>query len=73
MELQSGEQLAPKDIEKAMNDPEIRPVPLFSMDKPSEPPSFQLYFGEGFEERLELEMEEYVMTNCWEICQCEVI
>ena len=59
--MKRGEQLTPGDIEKALSHPEIKPVPLFSMEKSSTPPSFQLYFGKGFEERLELELEEYVI------------
>ena len=56
-DLKEGEHLLPKDIEKAMEDPDIRPAPLHSLEESSQP-TFQLYFGPGFEERLELEMEE---------------
>jgi hypothetical protein len=42
-----------------MLDPDIRPALLHSLGESSQP-SFQLYFGPGFEQRLELEMEEYV-------------
>lgn len=62
MELSSGEQLQPSDIERAMEDSDILPVPLYGasqdekkMVKP------QLYFGPGFEDRLEMELEEYVV------------
>jgi hypothetical protein len=60
LELKRGEQLTPQDIEEALKHPDIRPAPLFGVDKKSRPPVGQLYFGPGFEERLELEMEEYV-------------
>lgn len=56
-ELRRGEQLSPSDVELAMDDPDIRPVPLHGVEKTSQP-SVQLYFGPGFEERLELELEE---------------
>ena len=56
-ELSPGEQLCEEDIEKAMNDPDIRPKALHASDGAIDPP-VQLYFGPGFEERLELELEE---------------
>lgn len=56
-ELKPGEQLTQKDIETAMQDPEIRPNPIHTSGRSSQP-SFQRYFGPGFEQRLELEMEE---------------
>jgi hypothetical protein len=46
-----------------MDDPDIRPVPLHGVEKTSRP-SVQLYFGPGFEERLELELEECVIWLC---------
>jgi hypothetical protein len=56
LELRDGQQLDAEDIEKAINDSTIRPVPLYSsLDKPV---AAQLYFGPGFEDRLEMEMEE---------------
>ena len=61
LELQEGEQLEVDDIEKAINDSTIRPVPLYSAsDDVSSQPAVpaQLYFGPGFEDRLEMEMEE---------------
>lgn len=58
LELKRGEQLTLQDIEEALKHPDIRPAPLFGVDKKSQPPVGQLYFGPGFEERLELEMEE---------------
>ena len=62
-ELRRGEQLTSRDIELAMDDPDIRPVPLHGVEKTSRP-SVQLYFGPGFEERLELELEECVIWQC---------
>lgn len=59
-ELKQGEQLTPEDIERSMADPDIRPASLLHGADESSHPSFQLYFGPGFEERLELEMDEYV-------------
>ena len=61
-DLGPGEQLTPDDIEKAMEDPEVRPVPIHGAEKGLKL-SAQLYFGPGFEERLELEMEEYVVVS----------
>jgi hypothetical protein len=77
LELQPGEQLNPEDIDRAMEDPTIRPVPLFSSRShkprptqteagatdPSQPFCLtklgaQLYFGPGFENRLEMELDE---------------
>ena len=66
--LKPGEQLTPYDIEQALLDPNIRPAPLHSISDeevedsldPKNCTSFQLYFGPGFEQRLELEMEAYV-------------
>lgn len=55
--------MTPGDIELAMDDADIRPVPLHGVDKTSRP-SVQLYFGPGFEERLELELEECVIWLC---------
>jgi hypothetical protein len=57
--MQRGEQLLPADIEKAMKDSDIRPIPLHSLEH-TDQLSVQLYFGPGFEDRLELEMEEMI-------------
>jgi hypothetical protein len=66
-ELSRGEQLEPIDIERAMKHPDILPVPLFSATSASNTVTTttglpkiipQLYFGPGFEDRLELELEE---------------
>jgi hypothetical protein len=57
LELKDGEQLTPEDIERAMEDPDIKPLPLYSSDGKTGP---QLYFGPGFEDRLEMELEELI-------------
>jgi hypothetical protein len=63
-ELSRGEQLEPVDIERAMQHPDILPVPLFSATSSTTTTTGpkkiipQLYFGPGFEDRLELELEE---------------
>jgi hypothetical protein len=60
LELGKGEQLLPADIERAIK--AINPVPLYSAEteKKVEP---QLYFGPGFEERLEMELEEIMQEE----------
>jgi hypothetical protein len=61
LELQEGEQLEVDDIKKAINDSTIRPVPLYSSfdnDYSHFPVAAQLYFGPGFEDRLEMELDE---------------
>ena len=63
-ELREGEQLSKEDIDKAMDDPDVRPSSFHTTaidtdeSSSSHLPQFQLYFGPGFENRLELEMEE---------------
>jgi hypothetical protein len=58
-ELLKGHQLAPADIDAALQDPELVPKSLLSFGNgTSKQPSVQRYFGPGFEQRLELEMEE---------------
>ncbi len=61
-EVPPGEQLTLKDIQTVLEDPDIKPAALFPLeDKGGEHlPNVQLYFGPGFEQRLELEMDEYV-------------
>jgi len=62
VELTNGEQLTESDIERAMADPEIKPTPLYSADGEGRETATaavpQLYFGPGFEDRLEMELEE---------------
>ncbi len=61
-ELDKGDQLEPMDIELALKDPEIHSVPLYAgadaEHADDKAVATQLYFGPGFEERLELEMDE---------------
>ena len=59
LELEKGEQLAKSDIETAMND--IRPAAMYSTKSSvvsSNKPVAQLYFGPGFEDRVEMELDE---------------
>jgi hypothetical protein len=64
LELGPGEQLRESDIQRALEDPEIRLEPMYaaapSSSKPPPPSKPQLYFGPGFEDRLEMELEEMV-------------
>jgi hypothetical protein len=64
-ELDIGEQLTEHDIDRAMNDPDIKPAPLYSSNTNDSKKSLgpQLYFGPGFEDRLEMEMEEMLWGN----------
>ena len=59
-EMPPGEQLDLDDINRAVNDSSIRPVPLYSGDESSgkRQAAAQLYFGPGFERRVEMEMDE---------------
>ena len=56
-QLKPGEALLRADIVRALKDPEVQPTSMYALDGLSAP-SLQRYFGPGFEERLELEMEE---------------
>lgn len=56
--MKEGEQLTLEEIEAALQDPEIQPKSLVHSMDSSSTPALQTYFGPGFEERLELEMEE---------------
>jgi hypothetical protein len=59
LEMKEGEQLEASDIERAMQDADIKPVPLYGVSQDSDKKQGpQLYFGPGFEDRLEMEMEE---------------
>jgi hypothetical protein len=60
-ELNEGEQLTEEDIARAMEDPDIQPAPLYSTGDTALGP--QLYFGPGFEDRLEMEMEEMLWQS----------
>jgi hypothetical protein len=57
-EITKGESLEAEDIARAMDDPDIKPTPVFEGSKVGT----QLYFGPGFEDRLELEMEEMLKS-----------
>lgn len=66
MELNKGEQLTDDDIERAMQHPEIKPAALTGTTATSDratPVMPQLYFGPGFEDRLEMELEEMLGTT----------
>jgi hypothetical protein len=61
----TGVQLQPLDVERAMQDVDIRPVPLYGKGTNEDgggcfKPGPQLYFGPGFEHRLEMELEEFM-------------
>jgi hypothetical protein len=57
--LPEGEQLTKEDIQEALEDPDVKPESLFRLERQSHGlPNTQLYFGPGFEQRLELELEE---------------
>jgi len=62
LEMLPGEQLSPEDIKRAMEDSTVLSAPLYNTatedDGECKP---QLYFGPGFEERLEMEMDEIVL------------
>lgn len=58
-ELPAGEQLELEDINRALAHPSIQPVPLYSGKESSKGQvGAQLYFGPGFERRVEMEMDE---------------
>lgn len=61
LELPENEQLQDSDIARALEDPEVRLTSLYAArnDGASAPSKPQLYFGPGFEERLEMELEEF--------------
>jgi hypothetical protein len=64
LDMKEGEQLEASDIKRAMQDPDIKPVPLYGVSQDSDKKQGpQLYFGPGFEDRLEMEMEEYVLEK----------
>lgn len=60
LELEGGKQLSRKDIERALNDSTVGAKPLYCatnsvLEKGS---AVQLYFGPGFEDRIEMELEQ---------------
>jgi hypothetical protein len=60
LELGNGEQLTKEDIEKALNDSTVVPKPLYNSSNSvlDSKDAVQIYFGPGFEERIEMEMEQ---------------
>ncbi len=65
LELGEGEQLEVEDIERALNDTSINSAPLYYASSSALRPSnkvdghaLQLYFGPGFEDRLEMELDQ---------------
>lgn len=61
VELDDGEQLTVEDIALSMKEADVKPVSIFSAEsnkKNGGGVGMQLYFGPGFEDRLELELEE---------------
>jgi hypothetical protein len=64
LELNSDEQLTKEDIEMALNDSTVVPKPLYnSANSTQAADAAQIYFGPGFEERIEMEMEQYVLSH----------
>ena len=66
LELEPGKRLEVNDIEQAMQHPEIRPIPLYRTsddDTGTTTSGTQLYFGPGFEHRLEMELEEFITAS----------
>lgn len=61
-ELPPGEQLSVQDIERALQDPDIKPATVYGTEDSKTASSVQLYFGPGWEDRLELEMEEMISS-----------
>ena len=57
-ELPKDEQLSLKDVEQALEHPDVKPAAVYGTEDLTGPSSVQLYFGPGWEDRLELEMEE---------------
>jgi len=63
-QLPTREQLELKDINRALRHSSIQPVPLYSGKESSKGQiGAQLYFGPGFERRLEMEMDELVESK----------
>jgi len=63
LELEYGEQLTDEDIERAVNDSTVAAKPLYCATNSviGKGPAIQLYFGPGFEDRIEMELEQMVM------------
>lgn len=60
LELEGHEQLTKKDIENSLNDSTVTSKPLYNASRSAlgDAGFAQLYFGPGFEERVEMEMEQ---------------
>lgn len=61
LELRDGEQLELDYVERAIDDPDIKPAAMYTAESTGgayRKPAAQLYFGPGFEERLEMELDE---------------
>ena len=60
LEMPASEKLNLDDVVGAINDPSIRPISLYAGDESStkRQGAAQLYFGPGFERRIEMEMDE---------------
>jgi len=65
LEMEEGKQLTAEDIELALNDTTLSIKPIYnatySVRDAEQRQSLQLYFGPGFEQRLEMEMETVVL------------
>ena len=60
LELERGEQLTKKDIDRALNDSTVGAKPLYNAANSvlGNGSAVQLYFGPGFEDRIEMELEQ---------------
>lgn len=65
LELPANEQLTKTDVEKALLDSTIVPKPLYNSSNSvlDSTDATQIYFGPGFEERIEMEMEQIFMKK----------
>ena len=60
LELDNGLQLTKEDIERSLSDSTVVPKPLYNATNSTldSTEAAQIYFGPGFEERIEMEMEQ---------------
>ena len=65
LELPANEQLTKADVEKALLDSTIVPKPLYNSANSvlDSTDAAQIYFGPGFEDRIEMEMEQIFMKK----------
>lgn len=64
LELKKGEQLEKVDIDNAVN--AMRPAAMYTTNTSvaaSQKPVAQLYFGPGFEDRVEVELDELILSS----------